>query len=248
VLGGRYRSPSSRISASVNKRERMMKRTPSGASTENPLPRPFTTSTVRCVCFQYPHCDGRPVRLSLRHAEMLALLALHPDGLTADRLACALYGDAGNPVTVRSEVHRLRAALGPAAISTQPYRLRVRVDADFLDLRAALRAGRVPPPEVLRRGDLLPASDAPGVREERDHLEVAVRGAVLRRGDVDALWALAHTEAGAADPELAAHLRHLLPDADPRRDELGPARAGISRGSRCPSSGPDRPGAAGRVP
>ena len=61
--------------------------------------------------------DGRPVRISLRHAEMLVLLALHPDGLTADQLAQALYGDAGNPVTVRSEVHRLRAALGSSKSS-----------------------------------------------------------------------------------------------------------------------------------
>ncbi|WP_433038722.1 GAF domain-containing protein [Actinomycetospora sp. CA-053990] len=179
--------------------------------------------------------DGRPVRISLRHAEMLVLLALHPDGLTADQLAQALYGDAGNPVTVRSEVHRLRAALGscgtkrsgadaPEAgysiISTQPYRLRARVDADFIDVRAALRERRLPPPDVLRRGALLPTSDAPGVREERDIIEVGVRGAVLRRGDVDALWALAQTESGAEDPELAQRLRRLLPDGDPRRDEI----------------------------
>lgn len=162
--------------------------------------------------------DGRPVRLGLRHAEMLVVLALHPDGLTADGLAQALYGDAGNPVTVRSEVHRLRAVLGSSIISTQPYRLRARVDADFLHVREALRARRLPPPEVLRRGALLPVSDAPGVREERDHLEVAVRGAVLRRGDAEALWALAH--ATGPDPEIAERLRHLLPAGDPRRDEL----------------------------
>ncbi|GAA4927264.1 GAF domain-containing protein [Actinomycetospora succinea] len=167
--------------------------------------------------------DGKPVRLSLRHAEMLVVLALHPDGLTADGLAQALYGDAGNPVTVRSEIHRLRNTLGTSIISTQPYRLRARVDADFLDVRTALRERRLPPPAVLRRGALLPTSDAPGVREERDHLDVAVRSAVLRRGDVEALWALAHAEAGGADPELAERLRLLLPDGDPRRDELGAA-------------------------
>ncbi|MHC1558683.1 GAF domain-containing protein [Actinomycetospora sp. C-140] len=164
--------------------------------------------------------DGRPVRLSLRHAEILTLLALHPDGLTADRLAYALYGDAGNPVTVRSEVHRLRSTLGHSIISTQPYRLRARVDADFLDVRAALRGGKVPAPHILRRGALLPASDAPGVREERDHLEVAVRGAVLRRGDAEALWALAPSGTAASDPDLVVRLRRLLPDGDPRRDEL----------------------------
>ncbi|MFC5137620.1 GAF domain-containing protein [Actinomycetospora rhizophila] len=163
--------------------------------------------------------DGRPVRLSLRHAEMLVVLALHPEGLTADGLAQALYGDAGNPVTVRSEVHRLRNTLGSSIISTQPYRLRARVDADFLDVRSALRDRRLPPPAVLRRGALLPTSDAPGVREERDHLDVAVRSAVLRRGDVEALWALAGA-VGGDDPELAERLRLLLPEGDPRRDEL----------------------------
>ena len=119
---------------------------------------------------------------------------------------------------MRSEVHRLRNALGSSIISTQPYRLRARVDADFLDVRTALRDRRLPPPAVLRRGALLPTSDAPGVREERDHLDVAIRSAVLRRGDTDALWALAG--AGGADPELAERLRLLLPDGDPRRDEL----------------------------
>ena len=46
-----------RHSSSENSRERMMNRTPSGASTENPLPRPLTTSTVRWVCFQYSNWE-----------------------------------------------------------------------------------------------------------------------------------------------------------------------------------------------
>lgn len=163
---------------------------------------------------------GRPVRLSLRHAELLTLLALHPDGLTADRLAIELYGEDGNPVSVRSEVHRLRAALGAPLISTQPYRLRAVADADFLTVRADLRAGRVPVPELLARGPLLPLSEAPGVRDEREQLEAAVRSLVLRRGDADALWALAGTESGRLDAELADRLHEVLDDDDPRRDEL----------------------------
>ena len=43
---------------SSSRRERMMKRTPSGASSEKPLPRPGTTSTVRWVCFQYSNCEA----------------------------------------------------------------------------------------------------------------------------------------------------------------------------------------------
>ncbi len=45
-------------SSSVNNRDRIMNRTPSGASTENPLPRPRTTSTVRWVWRQYSNCDS----------------------------------------------------------------------------------------------------------------------------------------------------------------------------------------------
>ena len=43
-------------SSSVKSRDRMRKRTPSGASSENPAPRPGTTSSVRWVCFQYSNC------------------------------------------------------------------------------------------------------------------------------------------------------------------------------------------------
>jgi hypothetical protein len=43
---------SSANSSSVSRRERIRKRTPSGASTLKPAPRPGTTSMVRCVCDQ----------------------------------------------------------------------------------------------------------------------------------------------------------------------------------------------------
>ena len=44
---------SSATSSSVKTRLRVRKRTPSGASTENPEPRPGTTSMMSCVCRQY---------------------------------------------------------------------------------------------------------------------------------------------------------------------------------------------------
>lgn len=49
-------SASSAASASVNKRERVRKRQPSGPSSENMPPRPGTTSIVRWVCCQYSNC------------------------------------------------------------------------------------------------------------------------------------------------------------------------------------------------
>lgn len=188
--------------------------------TPRSTPRPTLTLPFLGAERPTARLDGRPVRIGLRHAELLALLALHPDGLTADRLARTLYGDAGNPVTVRSEVHRLRAAVGAAVISTQPYRVRATVDADFLTLRDDLRAGRVPSTEVVGRGELLPTSDAPGIREEREYLAAGVRRSVLHHGDADALWALARTDDRRPDAEVAARLDRVLPPGDPRRDAL----------------------------
>ncbi|WP_246086117.1 GAF domain-containing protein [Pseudonocardia hydrocarbonoxydans] len=164
--------------------------------------------------------DGGHVRLTLRHAEVLTLLALHPDGLTADELATALHGDAGKAVTVRAEMHRLRAALGAGVLRTQPYRLRARVDADFVAVRSALAGGDVRGAARAHRGPLLPRSEAPGVREERELLAAALRRAVLDSRDVDAMWAMAGTVDGVDDPELSRRLLRALPARDPRRPVL----------------------------
>src|SRR4051812_17116859 len=50
--------------------------------------------------------NGRELPLTSRHAELLTALVLHPRGLTAEQLALKLYGDRGNPATVRAELHR----------------------------------------------------------------------------------------------------------------------------------------------
>ena len=121
--------------------------------------------------------DDRELRLGLRHAELLTLLALHPDGTTAEQLATALYGDRGNPVSVRAELHRLRGQLAPGILRTQPYRLAVRVRADFLDVRTALAEGRIADAVAAHSGPLLPRSIAPAIRDEREELAAIVRRA-----------------------------------------------------------------------
>jgi hypothetical protein len=131
--------------------------------------------------------NGREIRLSLRHAELLALLALHPDGTTAEQLAAALYGEHGNPVSVRAELHRLRTQLEPGMLRTQPYRLGVRVRADFLDVRTALAEGRIADAVACHRGGLLPRSVAPAICDERDELFAIVgrAGELLARNGTD---------------------------------------------------------------
>ncbi len=161
--------------------------------------------------------DGRTLPLSLRLAEILTLLSLHRRGVSAEALAIALYGEAGNPVTARAEMHRLRAQLGERVVCTRPYRLAGDVDADFLTVQRLLQAGKLTEALAAWRGPLLPRSDAPGVREERDDLVVALRDAVLHRRDLGALWAFAQTATGADDRDVLETLAKLLPPTDTRR-------------------------------
>ncbi|MBN9736998.1 GAF domain-containing protein [Pseudonocardia sp. P1] len=187
-------------------------------SAEEPV-RPALTLPFLGARTPVVHRDGRPVRLGLRHAEVLTLLALRPEGMTAEQLAVALYGDDGRPITVRAEMHRLRRQIGEDLVRTQPYRLAARVDADFLRLQEALRDGLVRDAAAeAARGPLLPTSESPAVRAEREHLLVSTRSAVLRSGDPDALWALLRS--GEGDDEVRRRLRIALPADDPRHDEL----------------------------
>ncbi|MFC4081822.1 helix-turn-helix domain-containing protein [Amycolatopsis samaneae] len=161
--------------------------------------------------------DGREVPFTLRHAEILTLLALAPDGMTADRLACRLYGESGNPVTVRAEIHRLRTQLGTSVVRTRPYRLAADVDADFLRCRAALRRGAADEAVRAFRGPLLPESESPAIRQERESLTAQVRQVALNSADAEVLWAFWETSCGVDDLAIVDALCAALPAGDPRR-------------------------------
>jgi hypothetical protein len=164
--------------------------------------------------------DGVPVPLTLRPTELLTVLALHPDGLTAERLALLLYGDEGNPTTVRGEILRLRGLIGSDVLRTRPYRLAAAVDSDVGAVRRALRAGR--PAEALRAcaGPLLPRSDAPEIRELRDELIAGLRHAGLDADDPDLLAEFAGHPLGRDDLQVHDRAVARLEAGDPRRTEV----------------------------
>ncbi|MFF2652237.1 GAF domain-containing protein [Streptomyces sp. NPDC058045] len=87
--------------------------------------------------------------LSPRHAELLYLLAVAPEGRTAGELAGEVFGDTGRAVTVRAELSRIRRYLG-GVLAHRPYRFREGV------VVRVVRPGRP--------GDLLPHSRAAAVR------------------------------------------------------------------------------------
>ncbi|MFB9314797.1 transcriptional regulator, partial [Nocardioides plantarum] len=74
--------------------------------------------------------DGQRLLLNRRQTEVLALLALHPEGLSLDQLHALVYGDqAVTFSTLKAEVSHLRAALG-GQLSSRPYRLTMPVATD----------------------------------------------------------------------------------------------------------------------
>ena len=171
---------------------------------------------------------GRRER-GLRSLELLAVLSMHPEGMTTEQLAQALYGERGKAVTIRAQVHRIRVYLGARSVETHPYRLNLPVDADWAEVGRLVRAGQ--PREALRiyRGPLLPASDAPEIVETRALLEESLRRSILTTADPDLLstW-LAHPS-GVDDLAAARALVAVLPCGDPRRAAATATAAAIAR-------------------
>jgi hypothetical protein len=84
---------------------------------------------------------GERIELSPRRSEIVALLSLHPKGLTSRELGRELYGPDCKPVTIRAEISRLRRQLGSLLAAT-PYRLDAEVSVDPEDLERILERGR----------------------------------------------------------------------------------------------------------
>ena len=124
---------------------------------------------------------GGTVELSPRHSEILTLLALHSEGLTAEELALEIYGANVKAVTIRAEMSRLRRLLG-CLLLAHPYRLVADVEADFLEVARLLRAGDLAAAARGHRGPLLARSRVPRIVAERDRLERGLStDAIVRR-------------------------------------------------------------------
>lgn len=171
---------------------------------------------------------ARPER-GLRSLELLAVLAMHREGLTAEQLALALYGERGKAVTIRVQVHRVRDHLGEGALQTQPYRLADSFDADSLEVERLVAAGH--PGEALRAylGPLLPASDAPAIVEARGVLDESLRRSILTTADPDLLSRWLIHPSGTDDLAAARTLVAALPVGDPRRAAASASAAAVGR-------------------
>src|SRR5690606_21334862 len=102
-------------------------------------------------------------RLSLRHSELLLLIARAGHGLTAAELALGISEDEQALVTIRAELSRLRAVLGTLELHSRPYRLATPLRTDVDVVREHVAAGRLRRAVADYRGPVLPTSAAPGV-------------------------------------------------------------------------------------
>lgn len=152
-----------------------------------------------------------PLQLYPQLSEILVLLALHPEGLTLDRLLLLIAGDTGSRNALQVALSKVRRKV---PLSPPPYTLQVAYKADFLEARALLNKGQLRQALELYRGPLLPDSEAPGIIEERESLEEAFRQTALALSDPEALLVLA--EKFKDDPELWEAAGRTLPKGDPR--------------------------------
>lgn len=154
--------------------------------------------------------SGLATPLSLRHAEVAALLALNPDGFRTEELLLELYGDDGKLGSLKALVSRVRRIV---PIRARPYRLEGGIGADVVKLEEYLSAGKIREALELYKGPLLPESEAPGIRRARDRIDEALRQAVLHAGDADMALRLARKFND--DLELWERARELTEKDDP---------------------------------
>jgi hypothetical protein len=161
--------------------------------------------------------DGSRAPLTLRRAEILALLDSRVQGWSAEELAYELYGDAGTPQAIRTEMFRVRSMLGDA-VESNPYRLAAGLAgcSDSGRVLRLLREGQVAEALDGYRAPLLSRSGTMAVQLLRDRLDLALGSAVRSSGDAGLIIRWLSTDMGSEDAEAVEELGLLVGRGDAR--------------------------------
>jgi transcriptional regulator of acetoin/glycerol metabolism len=144
--------------------------------------------------------DGQRLLLNRRQTEVLALLAMHPEGLSLEHLHALVYGDQSVTLsTLKAEVSHLRSALG-GQLASRPYRLTLPVTTDVDTVLGLVRRGKVAAAVAAYGGDLLPGTNSPALSQYGEYVAVAVREALL--ADPEPTAVLRYTELAPYDVEV----------------------------------------------
>ncbi|MHA7300870.1 GAF domain-containing protein [Pseudarthrobacter sp. MDT1-22] len=161
--------------------------------------------------------DGSRAPLTLRRAEILALLDSRAQGWSAEELAYELHGDAGTPQAIRTEMFRVRSMLGDA-VESNPYRFVAGLAgrSDSGRVLRLLHEGQVADALEAYRAPLLSRSGALVVQLLRDRLDLALGSAVRSSGDAGLIVRWLSTDMGSADFEAVEVLGRLVGRGDAR--------------------------------
>jgi hypothetical protein len=184
---------------------------------QHAVPHPMPVLRILGTETGHLEIDGTVIELSERHAEIVAILASHPEGLSAERLAELVYEGEASSVTLRAELVRLRKVLGELAPTSRPYRLPRRVELDAQRVLAFLDRGAHKVALGAYTGPVLPGSTAPGVAALRSEVSERLRDALLSDASVDTLLDYARTDEAAYDVEVWRECLRLLPPKSPKR-------------------------------
>jgi hypothetical protein len=167
--------------------------------------------------------DERDVVLGLRHAEILLMLAVHRQGLTAGHLAELVYGDARAIGTLRPEMVRLRRLLehrAPRLVpESRPYRIRP-IETDAQQVLALIARGAHRIALATLRGEVLPSSRAPGVERLRAEIRTSLRETLMSEASTDTLLEYVDSDIGTDDVDALGQLLKMLPPRSPRRASI----------------------------
>jgi hypothetical protein len=163
------------------------------------------------------------VDLSLRHSELLVLLAeasARDGGRTGEQLAAECHGGEAALVTVRAELSRLRRLVGAQLVGSRPYRLLAPLDSDLDRVRRLLGSGSVAAALESYPGAVLPRSTAPGIVVTRERLSALLRRSVLRSRRPELLLRYSTLPEARDDVGVWQACLELLPAGSPRRSAV----------------------------
>lgn len=170
------------------------------------------------------HVAGAAVTLSERHTEILAVLALHPDGLSAEELTGKVYPDGTSLTSIRAEMVRLRKLLlyvAPSLVPTsRPYRLPRPLVVDAEQVRNYLDRGAHRLALNIYRGEVMPRSLAPAIAGIRNRVAVQLREAILNDASPEVLLTYLQLSEAADDVEAWRTALRLLPPRSPKRSAV----------------------------
>lgn len=184
------------------------------------------------------HTGGRSVELSSRHGELLTVLALHPEGLTAGDLAVLAYPEGCPAGTVRAEILRLRnlmESLAPTPAAdvlvplSRPYRLSRPLVVDAAQVLRFLERGAYRVALRMYRGPVLPRSESPAAVGLRTEVSAVLREAMLSDAGADTLLQYLQLPEAANDVGAWQLALRLLPPRSPRRSAVVTALERIER-------------------